>query len=881
MKNFKRIIVMIFLIQSSINIAIGQETWETLNEKTNSYYLQGKYEVALEYAEKTLRQAEKEYGKESKYYAATQDLLALLYQQLEDYQKAEPLFLESSKAFKKFFGEGHPHYGLSVFHLGFLYYQMNRFKEAEENFKLCKAIYEQNYGIGSQEYALPTYYLAKLYFDEKRFRESERNFLEVLPIYQKEFGEGDKTTIMSYVTPVYELAALYKVQREFKKAEPYYIEILDLLRQIFSENSVEYANALSNLADVKDILGEHNIAEKMLDTALILYDRYYGTKHQSYLKTIQRLARVYDNQGNYEKSKQNWDRILGDYLTQINNYFPSLSDVEKGRFYSNINPNFEEFNSFVLRWMKKDETLLGKMYDNQLATKALLLNASNKVRRRILNSGDRQLIEKYENWRSIKEKLATFYSLSKEKLEKSKIDVAMFEKKANLIERELSKESEIFAQEYSKKKVTWQEVRSKLKLGEAAIEIVRFRHYSRHWLDSIYYAALILEYGTNNENAPKLVLMTNGKQLEDEYLKCYKNMIRHQLFDKDSYWAYWQKIQDNLSENIKNIYISLDGVYNQINLVSLQLPDGSYLLDKLDIHVIHNTRYLVDRENTNNLASDAEKAELFGYPNFDYDKTKEKIAMVDNSKKTSDMMSVDLTSNKPWDNFKVAKAKQEIKLLKITELPGTEQEISEIYQLLTGNKWTADKFLKEQARESTIKKINNPKVLHIATHGFFLKDMDESPDAKVFGVEKEAALENPLLRSGLLFAGATIEISGAGNNDIDDNDNGILTAYEAMNLDLDKTELVVLSACETGLGEVKNGEGVYGLQRAFEVAGAKAVIMSLWTVDDFATRELMTTFYSNWLKTGNKREAFKQAQLSMKKNYRWPYYWGAFVMVGE
>jgi len=856
----------------------SQETWETLNEKTLSYINQGKYEVAVEFAQKTLRQAEKEYGKDSKYYATSQNTLALLYQQLEEYQKAEPLYVESTNAFKKLFGDGHPFYGRSVQNLGTLYHQMNKFKEATENFKLAKEIYSQTYGGNSIEYAGPAYSLAKLYFEEKKYRESEKYFLEVIPIFKKEYGTEDKVTVMSYITPLFELATLYKVQRQFEKAEPIYQEIIDIYRQIYTENSSEYAHALSNLADIKDILGEQDIAEKMLDSALNLYDRYYGPRNQYYTKTIQRLARVYDNQGNYEKAKKNWITILDEHLSQINNYFPSLSEIEKGRFYSNISPNFEEFDSFVIKWMKKDKTLLGRMYDNQLATKALLLNASSKVRRRILNSGDRQLIEKYESWRSIKEKLATFYSLTKEKLEKGKIDIPMYEKKANLIERELSKESEIFAQEYSKKPVSWKEIQSLLKPGEAAIEIVRFRHYSKHWLDSIYYAALILDSKTTD--GPKLVLLSNGKQLEDEYLKCYKNMIRHQLFDRDSYWAYWEKIQENLGEDIKSAYVSLDAVYNQINLTSLQLPDQKYLLDTLEIHLVHNTRFIVDKDKSSDaLASNY--AELFGYPNFDYDKTKEKIALVDNSKKTSEMMSVDLTSNKPWDNFKIAKAKEEIKLLKITELPGTEQEINEIYQLLSGSNWNTNKSLKDQAREAVIKKISNPKILHIATHGFFLKDMDESPDSKIFGVDKESALENPLLRSGLLFAGASIEISGVGNNDVDDNDNGILTAYEAMNLDLDKTELVVLSACETGLGEVKNGEGVYGLQRAFEVAGAKAVIMSLWTVDDYATRELMTTFYSNWLKSGNKKEAFKEAQLFMKNKYRWPYYWGAFVMVGE
>jgi CHAT domain-containing protein len=201
-----------------------------------------------------------------------------------------------------------------------------------------------------------------------------------------------------------------------------------------------------------------------------------------------------------------------------------------------------------------------------------------------------------------------------------------------------------------------------------------------------------------------------------------------------------------------------------------------------------------------------------------------------------------------------------------------------VSKVLKSSGYQVKQFTQKLATEANLKSIKGPTLMHIATHGYFLKDVENMGSA--FGVSLENANDNPLLRSGLMLAGAGTTISGNRMPNLESNDNGVLTAYEAMNLNLEGTDLIVLSACETGLGDIKAGEGVYGLQRAFLVAGADALIMSLWKVDDAATQQLMSNFYSNWIKLGNKQKAFKQAQMQLMSKYKDPYYWGAFVMMG-
>ena len=213
----------------------------------------------------------------------------------------------------------------------------------------------------------------------------------------------------------------------------------------------------------------------------------------------------------------------------------------------------------------------------------------------------------------------------------------------------------------------------------------------------------------------------------------------------------------------------------------------------------------------------------------------------------------------------------------ISALPGTEKEVTQLQFMLKQKGWITAEYVEKAATEENVKEMNSPKIFHIATHGFYKPTAQVTLEEELQG--SEATLnQNPLMRTGLLLRGAGDLMDKTDYNY--NMESGILTAYEAMSLNLDKTDLVVLSACETGLGDLEAGEGVYGLQRAFLVAGAKVLIMSMFKVDDDATQKLMLMFYQKWLNSSNLRESFVDAKKELRMEYPEPIYWGAFMMIG-
>jgi len=425
-------------------------------------------------------------------------------------------------------------------------------------------------------------------------------------------------------------------------------------------------------------------------------------------------------------------------------------------------------------------------------------------------------------------------SMSPQQLAENEIDPALLTQEVETLERELSQKSELFGQNFETRRITWENVKQSLRPNEVAIEMVRYRHFNHTFTDSVVYAAL---YVASDFKAPKAVVMKDGHNMETRYFRYYRNAIIGKIHDEVSYDAFWKPIVDAIGQT-STIYLSADGIYNQINLEAIPTPDGRYIIDNSNIVLVSNTKDIYLRRIKSRPLADQNTASMFGNPKFYLTASTDRM---------------------------------------ISPLPGTEKEVNALQRILESNGWVTTEYLETAAAEEKIKDLNSPKIFHIATHGLYRPTEEITLENQI--ERGEAILtQNPLMRTGLLLRGAGDLLAKTDYNY--NMESGILTAYEAMSLNLDKTDLVVLSACETGLGDLQAGEGVYGLQRAFLVAGAKALIMSMFKVDDEATQKLMVKFYQKWISTNNLRESFIEAKKELRAEYPEPIYWGAFMMIG-
>lgn len=798
------------------------------------YYDEARYDVSEKMLEEGRQLALTYVGSESSDYADFLISLAKTKIQVEKYKEAEEMILKSVAIYKNHIDNNFGSYLGTVEQLQNFYSLFGRYSEALEQVNQTLALIDRKWGKGSR-YIDNLLFKSNIYISLKQYDSARAIATQCKVVAEDLFGPSQWRVLTAYR----DLGFVDIKQLKLDDAEKNFQYVVDHLKMTGNTQSIDYSVALNNIATVHLEKRNYSLAEKYLKEAWAINSKLKDATGIDFNQL--NLGKVYAQWGKPELAETNFKTAMNSRNKYLLANFYFLSDNEKAQYW-NSNKNFiEYFQSFAANRLKQSPAIIQDLYNLQLATKGILLSSSNKIKKRILSSGDSVMINHYYQWLRQRDQLAQFYALTKDEIKLKKSSIDSLEQLAKAVEKELNISAEDLEKDKGRE-ITWREVQRVLSPNEAAIEIIRVRHHTAHPTDSILYVAMVLT--AESKNGPQAVVLPNGKLLEGRGLRFYKNAISSQLVDSLSYKNYWSLIHP-LIKNKTKLYLSLDGVYNSINLNTLQDRSGRYLVDSKNMTIVSNTKDVVYLKKSSSMFTKA-NASLIGFPKYFIGK--------DRFKAKSKQRDFDYDQLSDSDNTGIA------------ELPGTKTEIEKVDDILSTHRWQVKTYTHEEATEEVLKKMSQPGLLHIATHGFFTDDKDKN------------STTDPMLRAGLLFTGAANFLQDKVNWGTD---NGILTAYEASNLNLDNTELVILSACETGKGEVQDGEGVYGLQRAFQTAGAKSILMSLWKVDDTATQELMTLFYENWTAGKSKSEAFKQAQLSLKQKYSSPYYWGAFVMMGE
>lgn len=623
--------------------------------------------------------------------------------------------------------------------------------------------------------------------------------------------------------------------------EPVLIPIkIKLIDQMLDDAGLErnrQNQIVSTRLIIRAIIGNANKIKKVL-----------GPYHPVYAEVLKMLTPMYESIGDYKTEEELTITSMNIISYNTLKDFTFLSESEKEMYYQTRLPDMHSFIAYTLKRKRRNPKITTYTYNYILQNKGLMLKSSTAMRLAILNSKDSVLLRKYDEWLSLQKEISILYSTP---VEMRTNDVSVVESKANLLEKSLVQSSQLFGDYRKALQINWENVRDSLKADEAAIEFTHFNIRGKDGGDAVIYCALIVR---PDSKYPEMIRLFEEKQLLDLMVSptagsfsFIKKLYGTNTETNESlYKLIWQPLEKYL-EGVKTIYYSPDGVLHKVSFAALGTDKNLFLCDNYRINTVSTTAKVYLPKNSE--ISSNITANIFGGINYNTDKTETEI----------------------W-----------------SYLEGTLNETQIINFFLEDKKIKTNYYTESNASEEIFKKISpDCNILHLATHGFFYpsseeetKDTSENLFASRsgrsgFGVEQFVKNKNPLMRSGLVLAGA---------NDVwqkqysEDKEDGVLTALEVTSVDLRKTQLVVLSACETGLGDIRGTEGVYGLQRAFKMAGAKFLIMSLWEVPDKETEEFMTTFYSKLLNLKDIKLAFTQTQREMRVKYG-PYFWAAFVLI--
>ncbi|TLS78250.1 CHAT domain-containing protein [Mariprofundus erugo] len=837
----------------------------SLNNLAELYRQTGEYHKALPLYEQATAIWAKDPGPESAQYAIGLSNFADLHHAMGHYSEALRLHGQALEIYRHALGDAHPAYGSGLGSIAALYLALGDYDKALPLYRQAADIFAASLGKDHPAYAQALNSLAALYDDMGDYDKALPLYQQALEIRSKVLGEQHP----AYATSLGNLALLYLELDDAGHAEPLAVESARIRKASLGDSHPDYAKALGIVALIFHKMGENDRALALYREVADRYKRSLGESHPTYADALNNLAFTYGGLHNSSDALSQF--VAGQNVAAhlLGDTFPALTEQQKLRFVQKLEWGYFGMLSLIHSQLAGDASAVRAGLDAVLSRKGIVFDAQARQQEAIAKSLDadaKRLWQDLESQRSMLAKLMQT-GFGKMQAEQYQSRVKEIQERIATLEGQLAGKSALVAEEMKQRSVTSKEVAQALGRDAALVECVKIQDYDwgkGKWADTRRYLAFVLK----GDGSVKLVDLGDETKLEATARQAVASLahIGGSGRDQDAasqrlYASLWEPVASAVGRTGKVVF-SPDGVLNLVPFAAMQASDGSYLIERMQVSYVTSGRDLakgdpgIRPESELYLAAD---------PQFD-------LAGLSTGEASA---SRGATRSAGF-------------AIQFERLPGTEAEAKMIPAYLQGTKSVVTG---KEATELSVLSVRRPKVMHLATHGFFLQDQPEFSAGTRGGKAIQHAVadvpqalpkgyENPLVRSGLAFAGANHAGETQGDRD------GLLTALEVSGMDLHGTDLVTLSACETGRGEIKSGEGVFGLRRAFALAGARNLIMSLWPVSDEVTATQMQVLYREYGNGSTPARALRQAQLAtigelrQRNSYASPALWAPFIVQG-
>jgi len=875
---------------------------DSLCSVANVYSAMGDYRRAESLFREAMAIKEKVLGKGSREYAASLNNLAVVYASMGDYPRAERLNIEAMAIKEKVLGKGSREYAASLNNLADLYDSMGDYPRAEPLYRESLATKEKVLGKGHPDYAANLNNLAIVCASMGDYPQAELLYRQALEIWEK----GQLKEHPFYANGLANLGALYRRMGDYPRAEPLFREAVAIREKVLGKEHPHYARSLSNLASLSRSMDDHRRAERLYLEAMAIEEKVLGKEHPDYARTLSNLAGLYDSMGDYRRAEPLYleamaiqEKTLGRdhpyYAANLNNLaglyrmmndcaqaeplyrkaleitlrnLESTADVQSQRQQVRMGESRRVYLDSYLSLAVREPQFQAAAYGALLRWKGSVWQRQQTGR---LLIDEPSLKPQFAALQQVSSKLSTLILRVPEPNQREawrrQLDELTDEREK--LERDLSLASVAFRK--ASTPVTPEQMRDSLPEGTMLLDFLEYKHYTpanQEQQTKESWERRLLVHLVRSDQEVRAIDLGPVAAIAD-LVQTWRRDLGGSSAAVDAAAQLRKRIWEPLAEHLSGItmvYVSPDGVLGQFPLAALPgKQPGSFLIEEIAIVILPVPQVLASMNQAIARADDAGEDRFCLVGGVDYDQVSSPTTPTQPTTPTSE----------PAVTGPQLLAVRGGEPMVFTPLPGTVGEIETIESLLQKHRPSAKTTILSgaQATEAAFSRVApGNRYLHIATHGFFAPPTVKNaltaakPEQmnRMLGVDQSRSPqlvgEHPDLLSGLVFAGA--------NKPTSDEEDGILTAAEVQELDLRGVELAILSACETGLGATAGGEGIIGLQRAFQLAGVETTITSLWQVDDAATEALMVEFYQNLFERKlGKYESLRQAQLTMLNHY--------------